>query len=214
MTNDEPNATRSCIGTCPDGGLRGVGAKKPRGPAVVRRVLEVTLEELGRVGLAGLSLPRVADLAGINKTSLYRRWPTKEALVAAALELSMPNERDLPDHGDVEADLADLIRELSAFLTSPAGMGVIRIAFADGQTPQTRLLATSMQHTGSTRAPRKVLERAIRRGELRSTTDIDLLLHTIGGAVLHRVFVERKSADARWARRFIRLLVEGAKARS
>lgn len=183
--------------------------KQPRGPAVVRRVLEVTLEELGRVGLARLSLPRVAELAGINKTSLYRRWSTKQALVAAALELSVPSESDLPDHGSLERDLVDLARALAAFIASPAGMGVIRTVFADGDTPQARHLAESMWSTPTRMAPRLVLQRAIERGELRPEADIDLLLHPIGGAVLHRAFVERSSADARWARRLIRLLVEG-----
>lgn len=183
---------------------------KPRGPAVVRRVLQVTLEELGRVGLARLSLPRVAELSGINKTSLYRRWPTKQALVAAALKLSVPSERDLPDHGSLEMDLVDLARGLAAFIASPAGMGVIRTVFAEGDTRETRRLANSMWSTPTRMGPRLVLERAIERGELRPDADLEMLLHTIGGAVLHRVFVERRSADARWARRLIRLLVEGA----
>ncbi len=189
------------------------GATKPRGSAVVRRVLDVTLEELGRVGLARLSLPRVAELAGINKTSLYRRWPTKEALVAAALKLSVPSERDLPDHGSLEMDLVDLARGLAAFIASPGGMGVIRTVFAEGGTPQTRRLAESMWSAPKRLAPQLVLERALERGELRPDADLDLLLHTIGGAVLHRAFVERRSADASWARRLIHLLVEGASPR-
>jgi len=172
-------------------------------------VLEVTLEELGRVGLGRLSLPRVAELAGINKTSLYRRWSTKQELVAAALSLSMPSESDLPDHGSLELDLVDLAGSLAAFIASPAGMGVIRTAFADGDTPEARRLARAMWRTPTRVAPRRVLERAIERGEVRPDADMDLLLHTLAGAVLHRAFVERKSADARWARRLIRLLIDG-----
>jgi len=38
------------------------------------------------VGLEGLSVERIARGAGLDKTSVYRRWPTREALVAAALE--------------------------------------------------------------------------------------------------------------------------------
>lgn len=183
--------------------------KKPRGPAVVERVLEVTLEELGRVGLARLSLPRVAELAHINKTSLYRRWPTKQALVAAALKLSVPTENQLPDHGNLELDLVELASALAAFIASPAGLGVLRTVFAEGDTTQTRRLAQAMWTSPAQAAPRLVLERAVARKELRPDIDLDLLLHTIAGAVLHRVFVERTPADAPWARRLIRLLARG-----
>lgn len=184
-------------------------AIKRRGPAVVHRVLEVTLEELGRVGLARLSLPRIAALADINKTSLYRRWPTKQALVAAALALAVPPKRELPDHGDLADDLVDLAVGLATLLASPAGMGVIRIVFSDGETAQTRRLARAMWTKPSRLAPRVVLERAVKRGELRRDVDLDLVLHTIGGAVLHRTFVERKTADREWARGLIRLLTDG-----
>lgn len=174
------------------------------------RVLEVTLEELGRVGLASLSLPRVAQLAGINKTSLYRRWPTKQALVAAALSLGAPRDDELPNHGNLEDDLLDLIVSLAVFVSSPAGMGALRTVFAEGDTPLARPLRAAMLGSSMPRAPRLVLSRAVERGELRRDTQVDLLLFTIAGALLHRIFIERKAADRRWARRLIRLLSEGA----
>jgi AcrR family transcriptional regulator len=184
--------------------------KQRRGAMVVRRALEVTLEELGRVGFARLSLPRVAELAGIHKTSLYRRWPTKQELVSAALRLAVPAESELPDHGDLESDLVELARVLASFVASPAGMGVLRTLFADGEAHETRRIAHAMWGGSAHRAPRLVLERAVARGELRADADFDLLLYTIAGAVLHRTFVERKTADRRWARRLVRLLCEGA----
>ena len=52
-----------------------------RGPRLVEKVLQVTLEEVGRVGFAALSVETVAALAGVNKTTIYRRWPTKFELV-------------------------------------------------------------------------------------------------------------------------------------
>lgn len=187
--------------------------KQPRGPEVVERVLEVTLEELGRVGLAALSLPHVAELAGINKTSLYRRWATKQDLVAAALKRSVPGTAAVPDLGDLESDVVALVAGIAAFITSAAGKGALRIVFADGDTAQARRLAKKLWRTPTDVAPRVVFERAIERGELRADADIDLLMHTIGGAVLHRVFVERASADPAWVRRLTRLLCAGVNAR-
>lgn len=177
---------------------------------MTRRVLETTLEELGRVGLAALSLPRVASLAGINKTSLYRRWPTKEALVTDALGLAVPAPPRLPDRGSLELDLADLAGQLAAFVTSPGGRGVLRTLFADGALPSTRRLTRAMRRRSLQPAPRAVLERALARGELGDDVDQDLLLYTLAGAVLHRTFVEQGRADQAWARRVARLLARGA----
>lgn len=187
---------------------------KPRGPQVARRVLLITLTELGRVGLAGLSLPHVAELAGINKTSLYRRWQTKEALVTAALGLAVPTAGELPEHGNLTQDLVALARGLGTFMASPAGLGVLRMVFADGQSAQAEQLANSMWNKSARQGPRLVLRRAVQRGELQADADLNLILYTLAGAVLHRIFVERKAASPAWARRVVRLISEGVRPRA
>jgi AcrR family transcriptional regulator len=181
-----------------------------RGEPVVRRVLEVTLAELGRVGLAALSLPHVAERAGIHKTSLYRRWPDKETLVAAALALATPTAAELPDEGSAEADLVALALGLARFVGSPAGAGLVRAALADGDVVALQRLAGDVRGRAARRGPRAILERACARGELREDVSFDLVLHTLAGGVLHRVLVERRAADRRWAVALVRLLLDGA----
>src|SRR5262245_16386487 len=63
------------------------GGKGPlvRGEAVVRGILAAALEELARTGYGALRIEGVAARAGVNKTTVYRRWATKENLVRAAL---------------------------------------------------------------------------------------------------------------------------------
>lgn len=185
-------------------------APRPRGDVVVQRVLAATLEELGRVGHARLSLPRVATLAGIHKTSLYRRWPTKDALVAAALATAVPTEAELPRGGSVERDLASMACTLGAFLGSPAGAGLLRTVVADAEVGHVRRLARSMWSGPAQHAPQALLARAVERGELREGTDLELLLFTLAGAVVHRVLVEQRAVDRVWAARVVRLLLEGA----
>ena len=60
--------------------------KLVRGEAIVARVLEATIEELALSGYAALALERVAARAGVNRTTIFRRWPTKPELVRAAVE--------------------------------------------------------------------------------------------------------------------------------
>ena len=52
------------------------------GEPIVDAILEHTLADLARAGIDGLSIDRIARAAAVNKTTIYRRWPTREGLVA------------------------------------------------------------------------------------------------------------------------------------
>ena len=56
-----------------------------RGEPVVQRVLDATIAEMARVGYRALRIEDVAARAGVNKTTVYRRWPEKGALLREAL---------------------------------------------------------------------------------------------------------------------------------
>jgi AcrR family transcriptional regulator len=179
---------------------------------VVRRIFDVTLTELASAGLAGLSVPEVARKAGVNKTSVYRRWPTKEELVKAALESSLEHTRDLPDSGSFEADLSELLARVVEFVSSPRGSALLQTLFLDSHDRSLSSLAKEAWAEAAGEAPQLIVKRAIERGELAPTADVEMLLFTAAGAVLHRVFVERGPADAAWTRRLISLLLEGVSA--
>jgi len=94
-------------------------AKQLRGERLVTNVLEATIAELSRLGAENLSVESVAERAQVNKTTIYRRWPTPEKLVRAAL-LRIANEGILvPDTGSLRADLSKLIDMLRILLGSP-----------------------------------------------------------------------------------------------
>lgn len=176
----------------------------------MQRVLEVTLSELGRVGLERLSVPEVAERAGVNKTSVYRRWPTKNELVKAALEQSMQATTRPPETGALGSDLASLASSLASFITSPTGLGIVRTVMADGDSVEAKALMTAMWKGPARDLPRAALEQAITRGELKPDTDLEVLLFTVAGAVMHRVFIERRPVDDAWLKRLVKLLFEGA----
>jgi AcrR family transcriptional regulator len=79
-------------------------------------VLARTLEELVAHGIEGANVDRIARAAEVNKTSVYRRWPTKEALVAAALERVADRLGvELPDEGSLVSELRTLGRTVASF---------------------------------------------------------------------------------------------------
>ena len=89
-------------------------------------MLAAALAELASEGYDGLSLDSVAVRAGVHKTTVYRRWGSKERLVADALGVIAASRIEVPDSGDVDEDLRLLARSVVATLTTPEGAGTVR----------------------------------------------------------------------------------------
>ncbi|GAB3668190.1 TetR/AcrR family transcriptional regulator [Actinocorallia lasiicapitis] len=59
---------------------------RPRSERAERAIIEATLDLLAEEpGVAGVSIEAVAARAAVGKTTIYRRWPNKEALIVDAL---------------------------------------------------------------------------------------------------------------------------------
>ncbi len=86
--------------------------------------------ELSASGIEGLSVERVAQRAGVNKTRVYRRWPTRAALVAAAMEGMLDELGADPDTGDLRGDLTALLRPIADFAATPDGTALLRAAMS------------------------------------------------------------------------------------
>lgn len=84
---------------------------RPQGGSeeIVRAILAATLEQLEAHGVVDLRVEEVARAAGVNKTSVYRRRPSKGDLVLAALGTLRDEEPRFVESGDLRRDLVDVI---------------------------------------------------------------------------------------------------------
>jgi AcrR family transcriptional regulator len=178
-----------------------------RGLAFVRPVLEITLAELAEQGYERLSIPRIAQLAGVNKTSIYRRWPSKLELVQEAVHAAMRHTQDVPDTGSLRGDLLALAQAVAAFMQSPVGQAVVRMVISQAH-PELRALAGAAYAQAGQEGPWLVMQRAVLRGELAPETDASLMLFTLAGGLMHRVFVEQRPADAAFVQQLVDLLLK------
>ena len=188
-----------------------VGAPRPpqrRGAPVVDRVLGIALEDLARLGYHRLSVPEIAARAGLNKTSVYRRWPTKQALIGAALERALGHDAPLPDAGSLRADMLSFALTAAAWAASPVGRGVMRTLLADGDDPEIRTLLSDLLREQAT-GPLALFRRAEARGELPPGADVPMALTAIAGAISHRVFVEQAPVTPEFVQRLVKLVADG-----
>ena len=186
-------------------------AGRPRGEPIVDAVLMHTLNELAITGLGELSVERIARLAQVNKTSVYRRWPTRQALVAAALERVLTDVSNaIADTGSLRGDLASLLAPVVELLGSPPGVAVLRAAVSESSAAGVRELAERQLRHAST-PMRAVVSRAKARGEWRAGASGEQLVFMLIGAVMHRVLLEHAALDRRWVAQLVRLAVDGVR---
>ena len=167
---------------------------KGRAARVVTDVLVATAEELSRVGYSALRVEDVAARSGVNKTTIYRRWPTKPDLVGAALR-AVWETPEVPDTGSLRSDFVTSLKKTAAFAMSPIGRGLTRVIQIERAHPELEPIARAMRE--DFRNLREVLvRRSMERGELPPETDARFLTDLVAAPIFYRLFTENESVDA------------------
>jgi AcrR family transcriptional regulator len=174
------------------------------------RLLAAAGRILERDGYTGLTMERVAAESGVAKTTLYRHWPTKAALcMDLYLEEAGRELRD-PDTGDVASDLKQLVNGVVRLQTrtvaGPAFLGLI----AEAQiNPDSRAAFLAEFAERRRDISRKVLRRAMKRGQVRSNIDVDLVIDALGGATTFRLLQGHAPLNAKFAESLVALVLTG-----
>lgn len=185
-------------------------AGRARGESIAHSVLLCTLQELAEVGLRELSVERVAQRAQVNKTSVYRRWPTKDALVVAALEGVLSSvSANVPDTGSLRGDLLALIGMVAGFAGEPLGVAVLRAALSEQASSGVAALASRSLVSNTSSPLKHLVARARKRSEWRMGVDAEQLVFTMVGAIIHRALLEHRPMPKVWLEQLVDLLLTG-----
>ena len=166
------------------------GRGRPRDGALDERILEQVLDLLGSSGYAGLTLDELAVRSGVAKTTILRRWPSKAAVAAAGVERLALQSVDVPDFGTLHRDLHALMHGAVDTFVRGRGQFVPRLLREAGHHPEITDLLHAVLHTRR-QAYRRVLARAIARGELDPSVDQELLIDMLIGPVWTRLLITR-----------------------
>lgn len=181
-------------------------------PRAAERIFEVTLGFLQERGYQGLTIEAVAERAGVNKTTIYRWWPTKAPLVEEALLRSRVLQLDLPDTGNLRDDLIALVARMVTLLGDPDSRSLVRSALlAAAAHPE---LARLGQIFFADRLHREqaAFYKARDRGELPATADPKTIMDLLGGAVWLRLFFRQERVGPDFARDVVDLVLAGVDA--
>jgi AcrR family transcriptional regulator len=146
-----------------------------RAAEVVAAVHAATLALLAEVGYERMEIPTIAERAAVNKTSIYRRWPSKAELVMDVALAQMQGEVPLPDMASLHGNIEALLRTIAAALATPFASGLLR-AFISRELEAGAAEARTRFWNERFRISGAVLTRAIARGELPATCDTRLMM--------------------------------------
>jgi len=161
---------------------------RPPSPAVDERILDTALDMLAENGYAGLRLDALATRAGVAKTTILRRWPSKATVAAAAVERLALQTIDIPESGNLREDLHTLLTSAVTAFTHGRGSFVPRLIRESGHHPEIANLLDTVIHTRRL-AYRRVLGRAIARHELDPDVDQELLIDLLVGPIWTRLLI-------------------------
>ena len=145
---------------------------------------------LAEDGYGGFRLDALAARARVAKTTILRRWPSKAAVAAAAVERLALQTIDVPESGTLRGDLHALLTSAVTVFTHGRGGFVPQLIRESGHHPEIVGLLQTVIHTRRL-AYRRVLGRAVARHELDPDVDQDLLIDLLVGPIWTRLLITR-----------------------
>ncbi len=182
---------------------------RPRSDRVHRAILDATRELLIQDGFTKLRLERVAARAGVGKATIYRRWPSKEALALELLfELAGPHI-EVAASGDTRGELkAVVMNSVRSITETPFGPVIRALLSQIAGNPSIGDPFREMV-VGARRAQvALVIERGVARGDLRPDADASVATELLVGPVYFRLVFGGRLDEA-FADRIVGSVLEG-----
>lgn len=158
-------------------------------------VIEAVRAQLLEGGYGSLTHGAVAKRAGVDRATVYRRWPTRARLAMDGLVGLAEANVELPDTGGIEQDLRTLARSVAGLLADEA---VIRLllafAAAHGDEPDLREIGVGFWNVRLA-AGSQIVVRAVERGEIAPVDDPDLVLEILLAPLYFRALLDGRPLD-------------------
>jgi AcrR family transcriptional regulator len=189
-------------------GASTVGTRSDPDPRVVlsrERVLAATLELMSESGLGGLTIDDVYKRSGVAKTTIYRHWPNRTALVIDACLRMTDGDDEPPDTGTVENDVKTILTNLATLLITARWASILpSIVDAAERDPEIAEVHGRLQrwHAAPLRA---ALERAVLRGEIPPGADLSSIAAALLGPLYFRRWFSREPINEG----FVEAIVQG-----
>jgi AcrR family transcriptional regulator len=177
---------------------------RPRNQQTHDAILESARGLLRREGPARFSIEQVAASAGVSKASIYRRWPTKGALLIELYMEGLPGDLS-PQPRSLRTELRRYLLATVERLDEPVWRSILRSLVAEGQyDPATADLLRQRVVAPRREAGLALLRHAQASGQIAAGLDHEMILDLLFGPLWYRLLFEHAPLDADFAQRLLR----------
>jgi AcrR family transcriptional regulator len=185
------------------------GRGRPRSSEANDAILTAAIALVREMGYDDVTVEAIAERAGVGKATIYRRWPSKEPLVAEAIG-RIVRVIPIPDTGTLRGDLRLLMRSAARMYGDPATRLLLSGLVAAMSRNASIATAVRSGFVGTWRsAVAQVVERAAERGDLRRGVDAGFVNDLLSGPLLHRFLIEGDEIDEAFTRRVVDTVSRG-----
>jgi AcrR family transcriptional regulator len=191
-----------------------LGTRSGTDPRVVlsrERVLAATLDLLTEAGLGGLTVDEVAKRSGVAKTTIYRHWSNRNALIIEACLRMTDGDDEPPDTGSLDGDVKAVLRNLAELLVTARWSSILpSIVDAAERDPEIAEVHSRLQrwHAAPLRA---ALERAVLRGEISPEVDLSAIAAALRGPLYFRRWFSRDPIDDSFVNLIVQSVLAGVR---
>jgi AcrR family transcriptional regulator len=182
---------------------------RPRSEQAEQAIIDAALELFAERGVEGVCVEAVAAKAGVGKATIYRRWPSKEELLIAALG-SLKSPMPDPQGATVREDLVEMVDVMVRDAADPRYARQFAMLHGEGEN-YPKLMARYYETIVQPRREviKAALRRGIDRGELRADLDVDVAMLSLTGTVMARGKHDPTPASPGFAARVVDELLAG-----
>ncbi|MEV6850050.1 TetR/AcrR family transcriptional regulator [Actinoplanes sp. NPDC051411] len=178
------------------------GGRSARVRAAVHQAVR---ELLAEQSAESLTLPVVADRAGVHPATLYRRWGSIAELITDVVSSRVSGEVVVPDTGSLREDLERWMSEVAADLSDPDGIAILRAAIGAGATASKACMIDRHAQLAA------MLDREQARGG--AVPEVDRAADALLGPLMYRAVFTDRPVRPHWLQDLVTALIEGGSTR-
>ena len=177
---------------------------RPRDSKREAAINEASISVIQEVGYERCTIEAIALKAGVSKATIYRRWKNKQEVIAHAMSQHAFSQTPSIDTGNLRDDLVELLLAKVKVLKGPDGAVIASVMTATKMDPELAKAIPLSVRNGESDIHEVIIERAIKRGDISSNANLELLAEITPAILTYRIFMSQQPVN----RKFIEALVD------